>query len=178
MAEIDRLAEMSNNSAINMRSCESQLLCSLHLLILCGLMFFCGCATPPPENLFTVSGPGWTLRQGQALWTPRRGAPQIGGDLTLATDIQGQAFVQFEKMPLSLVMAEVTPERWEIRFPQGGGMWTGRQPAPTRTIWLYLPAALGGKSLPEPLHFEQESNGNWLLKNPKTGESLEGFLSP
>lgn len=160
-----------------MRSFASQLLCSLHLLILGGLMFFCGCATTP-ENLFTVSGQGWSVQQGQALWTPQRGAPQIGGDLTLAADANGRAFVQFEKMPLSLVMAEVTPERWQIRFPQGGGMWTGRQPAPTRTIWLYLPAALAGKSLPEPLRFQQKSNGNWLLKNPMTGESLEGFLSP
>jgi len=135
-----------------------------------------GCATTP-ENLFTVSGPGWTVEQGQALWTPRQGGPQIGGDLVLATDANGRALVQFEKMPMSLVMAQVTPDHWAIRFAQGGGFWKGHQPAPTRTIWLYLPAALVGKPLPKPLHFEQKPGGNWRLENTKTGEILEGFLS-
>jgi hypothetical protein len=148
----------------------------LQLFILTGLMFFSGCATTP-QNLFTVSGPGWTVRQGQALWTPRSGAPQIGGDLIVATDANRRALVQFEKMPLSLVTAQVTPEFWTIRFAQRGGFWKGHQPAPTRTIWLYLPAALAGKPLPEPLHFNLEHSGNWRLENPKTGEILEGFLS-
>jgi hypothetical protein len=154
----------------------NNVLCLLPLSFLAGLIVFCGCATTP-ENLFTVSGPGWTVQQGQALWTPRSGAPQIGGDLVLATDGKGSALVQFEKMPMSLVTAQVTPEFWTIRFPQGGGFWKGHQPAPTRTIWLYLPAALAGKPLPEPLHFNQESGGNWRLENVKTGEILEGFLS-
>ncbi|HTR43769.1 MAG TPA: hypothetical protein VMH87_19325 [Pseudomonadales bacterium] len=151
--------------------------CVLQLFLLAGMLFFSGCATAP-EELFTVSGPGWTMQQGQALWTPRQGAPQIGGDIVLATDANGRALVQFEKMPVSLVTAQVTPEAWTIRFPQGGGFWKGHQPAPTRTIWLYLPAALTGKPLPEPLQFSQEHGGNWRLENPKTGEILEGFVSP
>ena len=159
-----------------MRFLKASPACILQLILLAGLLFFSGCATTP-ENLFTVSGTGWTVQQGQALWTPRRGAPQIGGDIVLATDTSGRALVQFEKMPLSLVTAQVTPEYWTIRFPQGGGFWKGHQPAPTRTIWLYLPAALAGKPLPEPLHFNQEHGGNWRLENPKTGEILEGFLS-
>jgi len=159
-----------------MRFLKGSPACILQLFLLAGLSFFSGCATTP-QNLFTVSGPGWTVRQGQALWTPRDGAPQIGGDLVLATDANGRALVQFEKMPLSLVTAQVTPEFWTIRFAQGGGFWKGHQPAPARTIWLYLPAALAGKPLPEPLHFNQEHGGNWRLENPKTGEILEGFLS-
>jgi hypothetical protein len=154
----------------------NNILCLLPLSFLAGPLFFTGCATTP-ENLFTVSGPGWTVQQGQALWTPRSGAPQLGGDLVLATDANGRALVQFEKMPLSLVTAQVTPELWAIHFPQGGGFWKGHQPAPTRTIWLYLPAAIAGKPLPEPLKFEQKPDGNWRLENPKTGEILEGFLS-
>jgi hypothetical protein len=148
----------------------------LQLLLLTGWIFLNGCATTP-ENLFSVSGPGWTVEQGQALWTPRRGGPQIGGDLVLATDANGRALVQFEKMPMSLVMAQVTPDQWAIRFAQGGGFWKGHQPAPTRTIWLYLPEAIAGKPLPKPLHFEQKAGGNWRLENTKTGEILEGFLS-
>jgi hypothetical protein len=170
------MAILDNTIAPNMRFLKASPASILQLFLLAGLLSFSGCATTP-ENLFTVSGAGWTMQQGQALWTPRRGAPQIGGDLVVATDANGRALVQFEKMPLSLVTAQVTPEFWTIRFPQGAGFWKGHQPAPTRTIWLYLPAALAGKPLPEPLQFNQESGGNWRLENPKTGEILEGFLS-
>jgi hypothetical protein len=169
-------ANLGDNNGYNMRFLKASPACILQLFLLAGLFLFSGCATTP-ENLFTVSGPGWTVQQGQALWTPRSGAPQIGGDLVLAADGNGRALVQFEKMPMSLVTAQVTPEFWTIRFPQGGGFWKGHQPAPTRTIWLYLPAALAGKPLPEPLHFSQEQGGNWRLENVKTGEILEGFVS-
>jgi hypothetical protein len=143
-----------------------------------GLLLFCGCATTTTESLFTVSGPGWRIQQGQGLWTPRSGAPQFGGDLVLASDANGRSFVQFDKMPLSLVSVQITPDQWLLRFPQGGGTWKGREPAPTRTIWLYLPDAITGKPLPRPLHFERKPDGNWRLENLKTGEMLEGFLSP
>ena len=147
------------------------------LLFLAGWMIACGCATKP-QNLFVASGAGWRTEQGQALWTPRRGAPQIGGDIVMVSDPRGRALVQFEKMPVTMVTAEITPDDWSINFPQGGGFWRGRQPAPTRTIWLFLPAALRGRPLPEPLQFSHEPNGNWRLENPKTGEILEGFVSP
>lgn len=151
--------------------------CILSLALLSAILtFFCGCATPP-ENLFTMSGPQWHVQQGQALWTPRAGAPQLGGDVILATE-DGDAFVQFAKTPLTIVTAQVTPKRWLLRFPQGHKAWSGRQPAPTRTIWLYLADALAGRSLPAPLEFQQETNGNWRLENVKTGEILEGYLSP
>lgn len=160
-----------------MRLLKCHFLQALPFFSLVSFLFICGCATTTPQNLFTVAGPDWRVRQGQALWTPRRGAPQFGGDLVVASDSNGRYFVQFEKVPLSLVSAEVTPDRWQIRFPQGGGFWKGHQPAPTRTIWLYLPAALAGKILPAPLSFGKEPNGNWRLENMATGESLEGFLS-
>jgi hypothetical protein len=138
--------------------------------------FFCGCATTVPENLVSVSGPEWHVQQGQALWTPRTGAPQFGGDIVVASD-DGSSFVQFSKTPVTIVTAELTPKRWLLRFPQMGKAWDGRRPAPARTIWLYLADALAGKPLPSAFRFKQESNGNWRLEDVKTGEILEGFLS-
>lgn len=168
---------MGNNNSNNMRLFKRHFV-RIFLLFFTSLMFFCGCATAPPQNLFTISGPGWQIEQGQALWTPRQGAPQFGGDLVLATDTNGRSFVQFDKTPLTIVTAQVTPRQWLLRFPQGGGTWTGHGHPPTRTVWPYLAAALAGKPLPKPLHFEQKPGGNWRLENEKTGEILEGFLSP
>ncbi len=170
------MTDIGKNNPNNMRLFKSHLLCLFPLLFAC-LMLFCGCQTVP-QNLFTVSGPAWRVQQGQALWTPKRGAPQFGGDLILATDANGRSLVQFDKTPLTIVTAQVTPELWLLSFPQGGGFWDGRNPPTTRTVWPYLADALAGKPLPEPLHFSQEANGNWRLENIKTGEIVEGFLSP
>lgn len=145
-------------------------------LLFASTIFLSGCATAP-TTLFTVSGPGWNVQQGQALWTPRQGAPQFGGDLLLATDANGRSLIQFEKTPISLVTVQLTPKDWTLDFSQLGGFWKGHQPAPARTVWLYLPDALAGKPLPKVFHFEQKPNGNWRLEDVKTGESLEGFLS-
>lgn len=173
-AEVDRLANMGNTISINMRLLRN----GGQLVLLAGLLFLCGCATTSTQSLFTVSGPDWHVQQGQALWTPRKGAPQFGGDLVLATDGAGRTFAQFEKMPLSIVMVQTTPKEWFLHFAQGGGTYKGHEPAPTRTVWLHLADALAGKPLPEPLHLTQEAGGNWRLENAKTGEILEGFLSP
>jgi acyl carrier protein len=51
-------------------------------VFLAGLFFLCGCQTAP-RSLFTAAGPGWRVRQGQALWRPQRGAPEFGDDQPL-----------------------------------------------------------------------------------------------
>jgi hypothetical protein len=176
--EIDRMTDIGNNKRQYMRLPEGRFPCFFLSLFFAGLLLFCGCATTTPDNLFTVSGPGWRIEQGQALWTPQHGAPQFGGDIVLATDGNGRSLAQFDKTPLTIVTVQVTPQQWTINFPQGGGFWKGHGSPPTRTVWPYLADALAGKKLPEPLHFEQKPDGNWRLENTKTGEILEGFLSP
>jgi hypothetical protein len=145
--------------------------------LLAGLVFLCGCQTAT-QSLFTAAGPGWRVQQGQALWRPQRGLPEFGGDLVLASDDAGRCLIQFDKMPLSIVSAQTTSTNWLIKFPQQQMIFSGRGPGPARFGWLYLPAALAGKPLPKQLHFENKSDGGWRLENSRTGETLEGFLSP
>lgn len=140
------------------------------------LALLCGCRTP--QSLFMAAGPGWHIQQGQALWRPERGLPEFGGDLILASNPDGRALIQFDKTPLSMVFAQTTSNRWLIRFPQRQMGFSGHGPGPTRFAWLYLPAALAGKPLPSPLHFERQSHDNWRLENTRTGEIVEGYLSP
>ena len=161
-----------------MRSFESHLsrpfLWSVSLAV---LVLACGCQTTT-QSLFTASGPGWRVQQGQALWRPERGLPEFGGDLVLVSDADGRSLIQFDKTPLSMVFAQTTPDRWLIRFPQRQMSFSGHGPGPTRFAWLYLPAALDGKPLPSPFRFERRPQGGWRLENTRTGETLEGFLSP
>ena len=141
------------------------------------LVISCGCRTTT-QSLFTASGPGWHVQQGQALWRPQRGLPEFGGDLVLASDAR-------RPLPHSIRQDAVVhgvradhSDRWLIRFPQRQMGFTGHGPGPTRFAWLYLPAALDGKQLPSQLHFERKPDGGWRLENTRTGETLEGFLSP
>lgn len=140
------------------------------------LVAICGCQTP--KNLFTATGPNWRVQQGQALWRPKSGLPEFGGDLVLASDDAGRHLIQFDKTPMAIVSAQTTSNRWLIKFPQRNMSFSGHGPGPTRFGWLYLPAALDGKPLPGNFHFERKPDGGWRLENSRTGETLEGYLSP
>ncbi len=145
--------------------------------MLAGLVFLSGCRTSPP-NLFTATGAGWHVQQGQALWRPQRGRPEFGGDLVVARDDAGRCLMQFDKTPMAILSAQITTNRWLIKFPQRNYSFNGRGAGSTRFIWLYLPAALDGKPLPKYFQFERKPDGGWRLENSRTGETVEGFLSP
>jgi hypothetical protein len=144
----------------------------LAVLMLCG-----GCQTVT-MSLFTATGPGWYVQEGQALWRPGREYPELGGDLVLASDENGRCLIQFAKTPMTLVSVQTTRTNWLIQFPPQRMGFSGRGPGPTRFAWLYLHTALAGEPLPPPLRFERKPDGNWRLENTRSGETLEGFLAP
>jgi hypothetical protein len=153
--------------------------CHLLLVImpLTLIVSLCGCQSPV-QRLFTATGPDWQVQQGQAIWRPQTGLPEFGGDLVLATDNGGRHLIQFDKTPMEILSAQVTSNRWLIKFPAKKMSFSGFGSGSTRFAWLYLPAALDGKPLPTELKFERKPDGGWRLENARTGESLEGFLSP
>ena len=147
----------------------------LGVLLACG-----GCFTAPKAPLFTADGPGWRVQEGQALWRPKRDFPELAGELVVARDDDGRCMIQFAKTPLALVLAQTTRTKWRIEFPPRRMRFGGTQPPPSQLAftWLYLPAALSGQPLPDRFHFEHKADGGWRLENTRSGESLEGFLSP
>lgn len=139
--------------------------------------FFCGCQSTR-QNLFIVNGPGWRVEQGQAVWRPKADLPEFGGDLVLARDDHGRCLIQFDKTPMAILSAQVTSNRWLIKFPQRNLSFGGFMPPSSRFGWLYLPDALAGKPLPKFIRFTQTPDGGWRLENSRTGETVEGFLAP
>ncbi len=146
-------------------------------VLVAGLLFISGCQTST-QSLFATTGSSWRIQQGQALWRPKSGLPEFGGDLVLARDDAGNCLMQFDKTPMAILSAQTTTNRWLIKFPQKNWSFSGHGNAPLRFSWLYLPNALAGKSLPKQLHFETKADGGWCLENSRTGETVEGFLSP
>jgi hypothetical protein len=148
-------------------------LAALGAILACG-----GCYTAPKAPLFTASGSGWRVQEGQALWRPKHDFPELAGELVVASDDDGHCMIQFAKTPLPLVQAQTTRAKWRIEFPARRMGFGGALPAPTRFTWLYLPAALSGQPLPDRFHFQRKPDGGWRLENIRSGETVDGFLGP
>jgi hypothetical protein len=135
-----------------------------------------GCAGPGPSPVPAATAE-WHTQTGQAIWQARPGAAALAGELVLARRPNGDFLVQFSKPPLTLVEAARTGGRWRVAFPGSARRFHGTGTAPARWLWLWLPAALDGAPLPANVHFHRTGEG-WRLVNPRTGESLEGYLAP
>ncbi len=144
--------------------------------VLALVMLVAGCQSSK-QALFDATGPGWRVEQGQAIWRPRKGMPELAGDLIMAANAAGDCcLVQFSKTPISMLSAQTTRTNWLIQFPPRKMSFDGRGRPPTRFAWLHLHSALTGEQVPAPLRFERKADGGWRLENTRTGETLEGFL--
>jgi len=146
-------------------------------ILLAFAIYAAGCGTIPMPSV-NLSEPGWTTRQGQAVWRAKRDAPEIAGDLMVATNPDGRSFLQFTKTPLPFVVAQSTADAWRIQFVPYNKTYSGRGVPPQKLIWLYLPRCLAGLPPPEPLTWRSLQNNGWHLENRNTGEFLESYLTP
>jgi len=153
--------------------------------LLSALFFSLGCKSLPPLPAVNLSEPGWKIQHGQAVWKPKKDAPEIAGELLVATNSDGRAFVQFTKTPFPFVIAQASSGGWQIEFAAANKKFSGRGNPPQRIIWLQLPHFTEKLESPHVVSFKtrqwarQTFEGNrWLLRNRITGESLEGFLAP
>jgi hypothetical protein len=146
----------------------------VRLLALALAVLLCGCRTVKPLPPDDLSAPGWEVRQGQAVWKTRES--EFAGELILATRVD-ESSVQFIKTPLPIVSGQTKGREWTIRFFADNRTVIGQGTPPAQVLWLHLPSAVGGASLPKPLQFKTEGS-NWELRNAETGESISGFLNP
>ncbi len=138
---------------------------------------FSGCRTVPPLPPVNLQEPGWTVREGQAVWQMKRGAPELAGDILMATRPDGRSFVQFSKSPFPLMIAQATANTWEVQVPTQNKRYSGHGRPPARLIWLWLPRVLSGQPPPKGWTWRKLVNGSWRLENPSSGESLEGYFA-
>src|SRR5262249_26985281 len=131
------------------------------ILSILGLLFltnFNGCMTAPPLPKADLSAPGWTVRQGQTVWHPRKDAPEIAGELLVATRADGSSFVQFTKTPFPFAIAQTSPAGWQIEFPPQNKRFAAHGKPPARIVWFQLVAALNGRPVAK----------GWTWKNSDT----------
>jgi len=147
-------------------------------LLCCLMICAAGCQTVPRLPAVNLSEPGWQVREGQAVWRAKRDAPEIAGEILLATRPDGRAFVQFTKTPFPFLIAQSRTNTWQAELPTQNRRYSGRGKPPKRLIWLYLPLILTGAAPPKGWEWQELEGGRWRLENRRTGEALEGYFTP
>ncbi|MGZ4964995.1 MAG: hypothetical protein ACXWBP_09445 [Limisphaerales bacterium] len=146
------------------------------VLLTCVLAVLAGCRTMKPLPPANLKEPGWTVREGQAVWKRQANAPEIAGEILVATRTDGQAFVQFSKNPFPLVIAQSTPKGWQVETPTENKFHSGHGKPPARLIFLYIPRLLASEPAPQGWTYEKLGDG-YKLENHKNGESLEVYFT-
>ena len=141
------------------------------------LFALCGCYshteyTWTPTN---ISGPGWASYNGQAVWKPTPRVPELTGDVFVAVNTNGNAFIQFSKT-LPFLTAQLGLLRWQVSIPSQKQVYSGGYPLPSHFAWLQLPGLLEGLPSTSPW-VVTGSAASWQINNPNSGESLSGYLN-
>jgi hypothetical protein len=123
-----------------------------------------------------LAEPGWTIRQGQAVWRAQPDGADIAGDLLVAMHRDGRSLVQFTKPPLPFVVAQRQTNSWQIQFFAQNKTYSGHGPPPSRLVWLHLPDGLVGRHSDTNWFLARSGEGGWHFENLVTEETLDGFL--
>ena len=136
------------------------------------LCLLAGCAAPrlPPADF---AQPGWRVQETQAVWRPRRDAPELVGELLVAVRDDGSRVVQFSKQSLPLVTARSATNGWRLTSPLRSGAYAGSPPPTDRVPWFQLDALPPHATTSPRWDLTRTAEGGWTLSNPRTGEMLE-----
>jgi hypothetical protein len=145
-------------------------------VLICVAAVFAGCATMKPLPPTNLKEPGWTVREGQAVWKRGANSPEIAGEILVATRSDGRAFVQFSKNPFPLLIAQSTRKGWQVETPTDNKFHSGHGKPPARLIFLYIPRLLEGDPAPKGWTYEKVGDG-YKLENHHNGESLEVYFT-
>jgi len=141
------------------------------------LLWTTGCRTMAPLPPIDLSQPGWQIRQGQAVWQTKRNAPEVAGELLVASGSGRKDFLQFTKTPLPFVVAQTAADSWQVEFPAENRRYSGRGEPPSRLGWFQLMRCLRGEVPARDWKFGSSADGRWRLANTVSGELIEGFLA-
>jgi len=161
------------------------------------MLFGPGCRSLPPLPPANFAEPGWTVREGQAVWRAKRGAPEIAGEILVAVygnssgtifpEVTGEVgnpshrdcrtFVQFTKTPFPFVIARTETNSWQIEMPVQNNRYSGHGHPPSRVIWFLLPRVIEGSPPPKGWSWQAGKDNRWRLEERSTGDSLEGYFT-
>jgi hypothetical protein len=134
-------------------------------------LFGWGCSTASLPAV-DLAQPGWAVQRMEAVWTPRREAPELTGEVTIANHATKGCLVLFSKQGLPMVTARSAANRWTLASPLKRGVYGGRGLPPQQVPWFLLTGNREIQKVSKLWTIETNSTG-WQISNPSTGEKLE-----
>ena len=142
--------------------------------IIAGLGSGCFAPTLAPVAL---TSPGWSSSETPVVWRPSTKAPELTGELLLASHEDGSRLIQFSKGGLPVVVAQQSAVGWRISSSLRSGSFGGRGSPPSSVVWVQI-RSVPPTSMSPPWALTKLSNGGWAVVHSRTGELLEGPKNP
>lgn len=136
------------------------------------LLCLTGCMGPHLSPI-DLREPGWLVTESQVVWRPRRDAPELVGELMVATNPDGRRLVQLSKQSLPLITAQESVQGWNLSSTLRRGRFGGPLPATDRVPWFQFSTLPPTPPASFRWNLERHTNGWWRLSNLKTGERVE-----
>jgi hypothetical protein len=109
------------------------------------------------------------------VWRFGQTAPEVVGDVLVASRAGGELFAQFTKAHVTVAVARATPNRWELDLALFDRRLAGRGEPDERFALFQLARSIASGMVAEPWTFQSEDDGRWRLEHPTTGEFMEGY---
>lgn len=138
------------------------------------LLLLAACGTTREGSLdpLDTSAPGWSVRQGQALWQPAGKSPEIAGDVVISSHPSAGSYVQFSKT-LPILSGRIGPSGWQFETIPENKHYSGRGQPPRRIVWLQLLRAMEGQEISDRWSVARPSDNFIALEDTHRGERLE-----
>jgi hypothetical protein len=132
-----------------------------------------GCAAPRLAPI-DLAEPGWTVRESAAVWHPPGNAPELAGEILVASHPDGRLFVQFSKQTLPVVAATATPAGWSVGSPLRRGAVGGRGRPTDRVPWFQIRSLPPGDPASQRWQLVRSNGVPWRLRAVRGNEFVEG----
>lgn len=146
---------------------------TLGLIVATAWLSSCASRPLPPVNLAEI---GWQVHESLIVWKPKRTAPELFGELLVATHPDGRRLIQLSKQSLPLITAESATNGWMITSTLRRGQFGGSLPATDRVPWFLLESFPPHPPANSRWQLELKANGVWHMVNSRTGEYVEGTM--
>ena len=144
----------------------------------CSIAWVTSCVSHSPAPDLDLDSPGWRVRTGQALWAAEGGDRPIAGDIVIALNEDGGAWIDFSTSSVPVFQARISGDYWWIDMFLKDKHWSGRGDPPARFVWFAVIDAVFESEPPRNWEAAVTAFNEWTISKPGDGEFVRLILDP